>query len=264
MGELSTFQWMISFFCFWTLLVHLPQSSKQFLYVKRGLNFRAGQHLFQDWRLPALNHWQFLFFNLIFCVSLVMVGLHIYTRLFLFTGVVAYFFYFGQIRIMLNILRKTNMIPVFLFLFLVSPATTQSGLSNEWLTVFLLKFSVVQVYVSAGIQKLRFTGIKWADGKSLQHDLLHHYAWGDAKAAFLVAKNPNVTKGLAIFTLIFECSFFLILVFPALTYVYLIAGLIFHMGTSATMKIHYILYFLPAYLVFLLDELELLRDWLAF
>ena len=54
-------------------------------------------------------------------------------------------------------------------------------------------------------------------------------------------------------TLIFEVSVVLILVFPALTPLYVVGGLLFHLATGLTMRIHYLIYLGPVYLVFMAE-----------
>ncbi len=61
--------------------------------------------------------------------------------------------------------------------------------------------------------------------------------------------------------LFFELSFGLILFFPVLTPFYVVGGLLFHLGTGLTMRIHYLTYLGPVYLVFVAEYLAGLPIW---
>ena len=119
--------------------------------------------------------------------------------------------------------------------------------------LILIKCAIALMYFSAGIQKLRRSGLKWCEGKSLQAYLLEHYLWGDTNSALQLARQPSVCMVLSSMLLLFELTFWLVLVFPWLTIVYVSAGIAFHLGTLLTMRINYLKYLSPVYMVFAID-----------
>lgn len=230
----------------WILVVHLFQCQGQFRFVKKGLNVSPGK-VFSLIPVPRLNPWAFVIANLVFSISLVMILLEPGSKLFMGTALLSYFLYFGQVLKMANVRRKTNMIPLVLLILLLAPVSTDIQSETYRLTVFLLQLSVVQMYVSSGLQKLRGSGVRWADGKTLQTIFVQYAAWSDNKLALSIGRRPLFCKVLSFATLLFECTFWIILVFPELTIPYVIAGFLFHFGTSLALKIHYIYYFIPVY-----------------
>lgn len=175
---------------------------------------------------------------------------------FLALAIAGYFLYFAQIPDLAYIRRKTNLIPLILLVFLLSPGIDAplSQATPAW-PLFLVKLMVVLVYLASGVSKLRYSGLRWADGISLRAYLLEHFLWGDMPAARWLAARPRACCLLSILTLWFELSFWLVLAFPLLTPLYVITGLGFHLGTHLAMRINYLRYFGPAYLVFAIEPL---------
>ena len=177
-------------------------------------------------------------------------------------ALIAYFFYFNPIMSLAYIQRKTNLIPLVLLILLLSPGLSQplTQPTPIW-PLWLVKAALAQIYLSAGVQKLRRSGWQWSDGNSLQAYLVEHYLWGDTPAAWWLAQRLWLCRWISRLTLIFEVSFGLILVFPALTPLYVVGGLLFHLATGLTMRIHYLIYLGPVYLVFLAEALAYVPAW---
>jgi len=62
--------------------------------------------------------------------------------------------------------------------------------------------------------------------------------------------------------LAFELTFGLIVIFPGLTWWYVIAAIAFHIGTAAVMRVDYWKYMGPVYLVFATGPALRLVTWL--
>jgi hypothetical protein len=204
-----------------------------------------------------LNSGQFILFGIILTASLVCAALSYSPRLFLAVALPSYFLYFNPIMSLAYVQRKTNLIPIVILVLLFAPGTGRP-LTQEtpvW-PLWLIKIAVVQMYFSAAFQKLRHSGLRWCNGMSLRAYLMDHYLWGDSKLALELARLPAVCMALSSVILVFESTFFLILLWPQLTLIYVAVGIAFHVGILLAMRINYLKYLSPVYLVFLFDVLR--------
>lgn len=202
-------------------------------------------------RLLAPGKVLFLVSGGLLLLSLCAVTAGCFSRFFVLIALACYFCYFTPIISLAYIQRKTNLVPFVLLVLLVSPSLGDSISSpgTAWELV-LVKIALAQVYFSAGLQKIRYSGASWLNGKSLQAYLLENYLWSDRKAAFKLASMPRFCALLSVLVLLFELSFWIIIPFPFLTPIYIVGGLMFHVGTLVTMRINYLKYILPVYMVF--------------
>ena len=205
-------------------------------------------------RIPNINSGSFIVCGVALFLSLVAAALGMIPRVSIAIALVCYFLYFSQIISISYVNRKTNLIPIVLVVLLVSPSITRplAEPAPEW-PIVLIKICIVQMYLSAGIQKLRKCGLRWTNGIILQAYFLNHYLWGDMQGAIQIARNKPLCRILSILVLIFELTFWVILFVPALTYVYVVSGILFHLGTYVTMRINYMKYLMPVYTVFIAD-----------
>ena len=215
--------------------------------------------------LPTLTSGQFILFGMVLIVSLVCAALSFVPRLFLALALLSYFLYFNPIMSLAYVQRKTNLIPLVLLVLLFAPGTggplTQE--TPQW-PLWLIKIGVAQMYFSAAVQKLRHAGWRWCNGRSLRAYLMDHYLWGDSELALKLARLPGVCMALSSVILVFELTFFLILLWPQLTLIYVVVGIAFHLSTALTMRINYLKYLSPVYLVFVFDvERQLRAMWVG-
>jgi hypothetical protein len=242
------------------LLVHFRE---QYLYFKtRPARVYGKPSKLLGWfQLPELNEIQFLFFGFLLLISLVCCALGIWPRIFVFTALVCYFPYFNSILSLAYVQRKTNLLPFVLLILLVSPSVDEHlyAPGTSWELV-LVKIGLAQLYLSAGIQKLKQSGLDWCNGKPLQAYLLENYLWSDRKAGLFIAQHLKWCAVFSTMTLIFELTFWIIIVFPSLTYIYLAGVLLFHTATLVTMRINYLKYLLPVYMVFFTDLAFWVKD----
>ncbi|HEY9177129.1 MAG TPA: hypothetical protein VIN07_05540 [Flavipsychrobacter sp.] len=189
-----------------------------------------------------------------------MVVIGQYPKVFIAIALASYFFYFNPIVGLSYIQRKTNLVPFVLLILLVSPNTGKplDASATEW-ELILVKLGLAQVYFSAGIQKLKNAGWKWADGSALQSSLMSNYLWSDSKPALLLAKKKSLCALFSTVTLLFELTFFVIIFVPWLTIFYILLALSFHLVILITMRINYLKYIIPVYTVFTTDLLFLVR-----
>jgi hypothetical protein len=160
--------------------------------------------------------------------------------------------------------RKTNLLPITLLILAASPSINDSldNPSTNW-ELTLVKIAIAQMYLSAGIQKLRFSGLSWCNGKSFQAALMQNYMWSDSIAAYNLAKKTALCAAFSTLTLLFELSFGLVIFFPQLSYVYIAIALFFHLGTLITMRINYIKYLSPVYMVFFTEIAFYIKNHLS-
>jgi len=205
-------------------------------------------------RIPRISSGSFILAGVVLFLSLLAAALGVIPRVSVAVALVCYFFYFSPIISISYVNRKTNLIPIALMILLFSPSIARplSEPTPEWPLV-LIKICIVQMYLSAGIQKLRRCGLKWTDGTFLRDYFLNHYLWGDMSAAMRLAQNLTLCRVLSILVLAFELTFWIILFVPALAYVYVVSGILFHLGTWFTMRINYMKYLMPVYTVFIAD-----------
>jgi hypothetical protein len=195
--------------------------------------------------LPFENERLFIASGCVFMLALAMAAAGIDLPVTISVALLCYPFYFRPILPHGHIQRKTNLIPMVLIALIVSPAHA----------IVLAKLCLALVYLSAGFEKLRAAGLRWADGHTLQAYLLEHYIYTERPQALWLAQQPRLCRWLSTAVLTWELSFWLILIFPPLEWVYIPVGLGFHAGTSIGMRIHYWVYFCPAYLAFFAPSL---------
>jgi len=205
-------------------------------------------------RMRSVNATLFVLFGILLILSLASAASGLFVRMSIGVALVSYFFYFGQITSLAYVQRKTNLIPLVLLILLVSPSIGQPfGVSTPQWPLILVKIAIVQMYLSAGTQKLRNVGLHWISGDSLRAYLTQHYLWGDMKGAIALANHPRICAVLSTLVLTFEMTVWIILFVPGATYLYVVAGILFHAATYFTMRINYLKYLCPVYTVFIAD-----------
>jgi hypothetical protein len=250
-------------FCLTLALQTLVNFRKQFRYFKTSPHRIYGKpiRLLGKFQLPALSDFQFILLGFLFSISLLLAAINIFPRFFIFLALLSYFPYFNSIMSLSFIQRKTNLIPIVLFVLLFAPSINGTLDNNTpQFPIILIKIAIAQMYFSAGLQKLRRTGLRWCNGESLQAYLIDHYLWGDTKLALILAKRKNLCMILSMLLLSFELTFWIIIPLPQLTYFYVAAALSFHLGTRLSMRINYLKYLTPVYMIFFTDLAFKLKD----
>ncbi len=213
------------------------------------------QKLLGIFRLPTLSEGGFIIAGCVLILSLIAVAVGIAAKLAVLTALICYFIYFNAIRSLGYVQRKTNIAAIVLIVLVVSPSisNTLKGTGTLW-EILLIKIAIAQMYFSAGLHKITKGGKGWLSGVVLQMHLLENYLWSDSKLGFRLAANQRLCAFLGTATLVFELSFWIAIVFPQLTYFYVAAALLFHIGTFLTMRINYLIYLSPVYFVFFTRE----------
>lgn len=201
--------------------------------------------------LPLLNKTSFIIAGLLLIVSLIFISLNIAPKWFLLVSIITFTLYFYPIRSFQYVMRKTNLVFLVLIVLFISPSSTLAinDRATGW-EIVLIKLCLAQIYFSSAIQKLRKSGFSWFNGKTLQVYFMRSYLLYDKKIAVKIAINPVMCIFFSVFSISFELTFWMITIFPALTWYYVIAGLLFHLINIATMRINYLVYLTPVYTIF--------------
>lgn len=172
------------------------------------------------------------------------------TRACVLVALLAYFPAFAALSDLETNRRKTYLVPMILGILFLSPGI--GGEASEpapYWPIWLIKCAIVQVYVSGALQKLRNSGPKWAGGDQLQVYLAAIYMWEDTGRTRKLLERPRLCAVISAVVLAVQSTFWIILVIPQLTVVYLFLGAAFHVGTAITMKIYYVKYMAASYLL---------------
>jgi predicted DCC family thiol-disulfide oxidoreductase YuxK len=112
----------------------------------------------------------------------------------------------------------------------------------------LVPLLLALIYLYAGLCKLWVgKGLAWANGTTLQFYMVQD----GTELAMRLAQHPALVQLLSILIWLFELTFWIILVVPALVWLYAIGGVLFHVGSLVVQGIDFTA-FLFAY-VFLFD-----------
>jgi predicted DCC family thiol-disulfide oxidoreductase YuxK len=111
------------------------------------------------------------------------------------------------------------------------------------------------VYFLCGYTKLRIGGLDWMNGETLAYWLLQDADVYSIQLPLLLAQYPELLKPLSMMVIALELTFPVVLFVPGLLWIYLPAGLGFHLGTYLLMNTHFIWWWFT-YMVFI--------DWDAF
>lgn len=210
---------------------------------------RKPQKLLKVIPIPILSVDQFKMISVGFVTALLFTAFGICPSVSALIAIVLFFLGFAQIRQLAEIRRKCDAIPLILLVIACSPLAAV----DSWFSpAFLIKAVMCQLYFSAGLEKLYSIGVRWAKGEVLQSRLIEYHLWTDNPLALKVAERAWLCTLLSSLTLFMEMSFPVILFIPELELFYAGLALVFHFSTGLFMNIHYLLYFGPAFWVFLL------------
>jgi Vitamin K-dependent gamma-carboxylase len=101
--------------------------------------------------------------------------------------------------------------------------------------ILTLQWIFVLMYLSAVLHKLVFTGTDWLNGFTLQAKLIQDGLRWDSPLALLAAEHHTLVYALQVFTIRFQGTFALAVLFPKLRWIYVPLGLAFHIGILLTL-----------------------------
>jgi hypothetical protein len=102
--------------------------------------------------------------------------------------------------------------------------------------ILTVQWIFVLMYLSAVSHKLIFTGTHWLNGYTLQAKLIQDgLRWG-SPLALMLAQYHILVYVLQFFTILFQATFALAVLFPRLRWLYVPLGLGFHIGILLTLR----------------------------
>ncbi len=116
-----------------------------------------------------------------------------------------------------------------------------------WPVRFVSLFLAIAYFLAGACKVWLGGGVGWLNGDTLRYYLVQ----GGMELGMRLSDHHLLTQLMSIATLVFELTFWLVLVFPSLTLAYALYGFGFHIGSLYLMNVHFIP-FLLGY-VFLFD-----------
>ena len=111
----------------------------------------------------------------------------------------------------------------------------KTSIFAKW-PLLLTQWMLALIYLDAAMSKLSRSGLDWMNGYTLQYYLLHDGLLWDAKLGVWLAHQHNLVVIISWMSMIFEATFFFVLIFPKLAWIYVPMGIGFHTGIYMTMR----------------------------
>jgi predicted DCC family thiol-disulfide oxidoreductase YuxK len=116
--------------------------------------------------------------------------------------------------------------------------------------LLLVRHLIALVYLDAALRKFYVAGLDWLNGYTLQFYLLADASKRDGQFGLWLGQQHGLVSLFSWVTIIWEATFFLLLFFPRLAWVYLPLGISLHVGMCLS-KVACFYQFLALYVVFL-------------
>lgn len=105
-----------------------------------------------------------------------------------------------------------------------------------WWPIGMLQWFIPMMYLSAVIMKIGRSGLDWANGFTLQYKLIQDgYRYGSELAIWL-SQFHDFIKAVEWLVILFQATFFLVIFFPRLRWIYLPLGICFHLAIYFTLR----------------------------
>jgi hypothetical protein len=253
----------VALYCGTIALIVALRHVDQLRYVKMRSSSEPTAKIAGWWSVPRVTVTSFnlVAAALVGCLALAAGASGPISRCALFLSAILYFLYFGQILGVSYVHRKSNLIPQVLLILALAPGATSdlNSHAERW-PLILIQALVAQVYLSSSYCKLRNMGLAWARGYQLQGVLLLHHMYYDLPLSATLAESLLFCKLLSGAVVVLESTFWMPLLVPQSALVYAGCGLLFHIATLILMRIDYLTYHCPVYLVFVVTPLA---GWLT-
>ena len=228
----------------------------QLAYLRLTRPITVPARILHRWPVPRLTDTQFDSAGVGLVAALLLAAGGVMPTAFLLVSAGLFFIYFGQILSLSYVLRKVSLIPQILLLLAVAPGITRAlGSAGPKWPLLLIQALLAQMYLSSGICKIRKAGISWGAPGQLQGILLQHHLTYDLPLAAKLARSRWICGILGYGALTLELTFWIALVAPRTAPYYALAGLALHVGAFFLMRIDYLTYHAPSYLVFAVPAL---------
>jgi hypothetical protein len=102
--------------------------------------------------------------------------------------------------------------------------------------LILIQVLLAYAYFSTGTAKLIYSGLEWMNGYTLQKYMLGNAINFDRPVGIWLSQQYALCYILSIITILFEVFFFAVLFLRKFTLLFLIGGILFHLGIYVTMS----------------------------
>lgn len=102
--------------------------------------------------------------------------------------------------------------------------------------LLLIRYVMALAYFSAAYRKMSVAGVDWMNGYTLQHYVLQDAVRWDIPLGLWLGQQFWLIQALSVLTVVWEGTFFLVLIFPRLAWFYVPVGLGFHTMTWIAMR----------------------------
>jgi hypothetical protein len=251
MTGVNSVQLFTSMYCGVIAAMVCIRHADQFAYLKLTRPILAPARILHRWPVPRLRDAQFHATGVGLALTLLMSAAGVFPRAALLLAVAFYFLYFGQISSLSYVQRKIYLMPQILLLLAVAPDPGRSshGAAPAW-PLLMVQAILAQMYLSSAFCKIRTSGIRWASWKQLQGILLEEHLTYDLPLSARLAQSRWFCGIFGVGALAFELTFWVILVIPRSAAPYAVTGLLLHVSALILMRIDYLTYHVPVYLVF--------------
>jgi hypothetical protein len=116
--------------------------------------------------------------------------------------------------------------------------------------LLVIQWIVAIIYLDSAVSKLLKSGLDWMNGYTLQYYLWQDGLIWDRSFGIWFAQQHTLAVLSSWVAILFELTFFLVLIFPKLVWLYIPMGISFHTGIYIAQKAPFIKYF-PSYAVFI-------------
>ena len=132
--------------------------------------------------------------------------------------------------------------------FEVFDITQETSIFGSW-PLLLVQWMFALIYFSSAMWKLAKSGLGWMNGYTLQYYLLQDgLRWGSDLGVWL-GQHHSLVWIMSFVTILFEGTFFAVLIFPGLAWLYVPMGVALHTGIYVAMRAPFFQY-LAIYVVF--------------
>jgi len=100
----------------------------------------------------------------------------------------------------------------------------------------LIQWMFGLIYFSAGICKLANGGLRWLNGYTLAYAVASDGLDRGSSLGVWFSHQIGALRLLSVFTILFELGFFVVLIWPGLTLLFVLAGIAVHVGIYATQR----------------------------
>ena len=223
--------------------------------LRQAILTEAEPRLLNRIRIPRVSNRIWWLIVCLWLMSLWLSTMPTFSILGLLSSLTLYFFVFSRIWSLHFVLKKTSLIPCYLGLFLIYRCLELlPNLNLDESAWIASKAILASVYLGAGMHKIKVWWRRPGYLNALQGHLAVSALLRNTKVSGVLIQYPALCRWIFLLTIVWEITMPVICVLPgAVSLVYGVMGLAFHLGTLIVMRIDYLRFYWPVYMVFLAD-----------